>query len=84
MTASITRLVIPVVSHWREPPPDTGTWFIEREMRRLDAAAEDAQIAAEDFENDGKLDEAETALALRDSLNARYAELRRQVDGEAW
>ena len=79
MTASIIR--IPVI-YRDEPLPDTGTWFIEAEMARRDAAAEDAQIAAEDFENEGKLDEAEAALALRDTLNERYAELRRQVDGE--
>jgi hypothetical protein len=76
MTASIIR--IPVV-YRDEPLPDSGTWFIEEEMKRVSDAAEDAQIAAEDFENDGKLDEAETALTLRDRLNARYAELRGQL-----
>lgn len=77
MTASIIR--IPVV-YRNDPLPDTGAWFIEREMKRLCDAAEDAQIAAEDFEHDGKLAEAETALALRDRLNEKYEALKRQCD----
>lgn len=71
-----------------DPFRESSEYSLEERMAEISAAAEDAEVVANEYEEAGDFAKADEWLRKRDSFERAYDELRRRheelEDGDAW